>query len=213
MGQSAPWARLFCELPCLLLTQTGVLWWPQVAPHRAAPLQCRSLKDLALSSGGSLASSGLRDPHCAKPRDYDGVTSGAQSYYGAAVAQDPDEAPTSLDGAEPVVWSLPARAVAKARRPPARRWVHIVGGLLVATAPALMVVSLFWGDRSMDVPWGDPVRYGLFRNGLPVIWQCGEGHEHRSIPFWMAALVLLGAALGVWRLLARIFTRPLPPSA
>jgi hypothetical protein len=117
--------------------------------------------------------------------------------------------PTSAE-----TWAVPPSSQSSegiaARRPSiAVRVLRWIGVLL---SIALAVLGATW-KRSLDLPWTGTVRYGLYGNGLPTRWRCAEGHDHRSIPFWMAvltvALITLVLFVRPWRRSSRM-REPLP---
>jgi hypothetical protein len=108
---------------------------------------------------------------------------------------DPETEPSALDAA---AWSV-------ATPPPARRsgaWVlvaRLVAAGLGLGGPILFAVGLTRGHRSMDLHTDGPIRVGLLGNGLlPVHWICHEGHDHYSVPFWLAALGLSVSGVLLW---------------
>jgi hypothetical protein len=112
---------------------------------------------------------------------------------------DAESEPQSLDAS---AWSVAAPSIVS--RP--RKAILVLRALavvLVLAGPALSITGQLWGDRSMDLPWGDQVRVGLYRNGLPVHWLCGEGHDHYSAPFWLASVALSSGGLLIWWLSGR----------
>jgi hypothetical protein len=112
---------------------------------------------------------------------------------------DPEDEPPSLDAS---AWSVAAPpTVSKHRK--AVLVLRVLAAVLVLAGPALSITGQLWGDRSMDLPWGDQVRVGLYRNGLPVHWVCGDGHDHFSAPFWLASVAISSGGLLVWWLSGR----------
>jgi hypothetical protein len=108
--------------------------------------------------------------------------------------------PQSLDAS---AWSVAAPSSILSRPRKAVLVLRALAAVLVLAGPALSITGQLWGDRSMDLPWGDQVRVGLYRNGLPVHWVCGEGHDHYSAPFWLASVALSSGGLLVWWLSGR----------
>jgi hypothetical protein len=83
--------------------------------------------------------------------------------------------------------SLPRSELA---RPKASKklWVARVAGVLGICL--FTVMGITW-EPSWDLPWhgsSGNERYGFFRNGLPRIWTCDDGHDHYSLPFWAGAV-------------------------
>jgi hypothetical protein len=67
------------------------------------------------------------------------------------------------------------------------RWL----GLLAIIGCTIVGMIRVAEDRSLDLPWDGPTgkeRYGLYGNGLPQHWVCGDGHDHYSLPYWMLSL-------------------------
>jgi len=99
-----------------------------------------------------------------------------------------EEPPTSAE-----TWSVPRSAETIAADRPSLvvrilRWVGVLAAL------ALAVLGATW-KKSLDLPGTGNVRFGLHGNGWPSRWQCSDGHDHRSIPFWMAWLVVAAITL------------------
>lgn len=87
-------------------------------------------------------------------------------------------------------------------RPRARWWLWIlrISGTLAAIT--LTVLGPLH-TSSLDLPLTGTTRYGLYGNQLPVEWVCPDGHTHRSLPFWMGALIVAVPTVAFWLLLPR----------
>lgn len=67
------------------------------------------------------------------------------------------------------------------------RWL----GLLAIVGSTVVGIVRVEQDRSMDLPWDGPTgkeRYGFYGNGWPRVWECEDGHEHHSLPYWTLSL-------------------------